>query len=47
MDTGDMSSGMPAGPSGCRGLIVAIVIVMVLMGGFIAAIWWALRDVEV
>ena len=45
MSTGDLpSSGMPAGPTGCRGAVFAIVIVVLLIGAFIAAVWWALRD---
>jgi hypothetical protein len=45
LTTGDVSSGMPAGPTGCRGAVLAIVIVALLIALFIAAAWWALRDV--
>ena len=40
-----MSSGMPAGPSGCRGAVIGIVAVALLIGAFVAGIWWLLRDV--
>jgi hypothetical protein len=35
---------MPAGPAGCRGAMIAIAIVVLLIAAFIAAVWWALRD---
>lgn len=45
MCTGDVSSGMPAGPADCRGAVIAIAIVVLLMGAFFAAVWWMLRDI--
>ena len=45
MCTGDMSSGMPAGPLGCGGAVFVLAIVVVFMALFIAGIWWALRDI--
>jgi hypothetical protein len=43
--TGSIPSGMPAGPAGCGGALIAIVIVIVLIAAFIAAVWWAVHDV--
>jgi hypothetical protein len=45
MCTGDMSSGMPAGPLGCGGAVVVLAIVVVLAAVFVAGIWWCLRDI--
>ena len=45
LSTTDASLGMPAGPAGCRAGCVVLVIVALLIGAFIAAVWWALRDI--
>ena len=39
------SSGLPAGPLGCRGAVLVIVITVVCVLLFIGAIWWMLRDI--
>ena len=43
MSTGDLP-GLPSGTTGCRRAVIAIVIVILLIGAFIAAVWWALRN---
>lgn len=35
----------PAKPSGCLGATLAIVIVLLAIGLFVAGVWWMLRDV--
>jgi len=41
----DASTGVPAGPAGCREGCVVLIVVAVAMAAFIAMIWWILRDI--
>lgn len=42
--TGDIPSAGPAGPAGCGAMGIVLLIVIIAIAGFIAGIWWMLRD---
>lgn len=44
MVTGDMRTSQPGGPTGCGWGFAGLLIVAGMIGLFIAAVWWMLRD---